>query len=139
MTVSRDTAVVQTVEWGCAVSKFRFGQRVIVMTIEHSQPEARNLTRRRGTVRQVYPYPTRELMECGVVLDGEEQPRLFPPPPLAEWMETAPAAAIVTLAQHLSALRHSEIDARDVYTAREAITVSESPPWSRCAIRPLPG
>jgi hypothetical protein len=62
---------------------FAIGDRVIVVANEHYQRETLNLVGQTGKVREVYPYPTDQLMHCGVLREGEQPPRLFPPTALA--------------------------------------------------------
>jgi hypothetical protein len=62
---------------------FTIGDRVIVVANEHYERETLNLVGCTGKVREVYPYPIDYIEDVGVLIDGERDPRLFPPSALA--------------------------------------------------------
>jgi hypothetical protein len=62
---------------------FAIGDRAIVVANEHFQRETLNVVGHTGRVCQVYSYPIDRIMDCGVMLDDESEPRSLPPSALA--------------------------------------------------------
>jgi hypothetical protein len=58
------------------------GDRVVDVANEHHQCETVDLVGFTGKVREVYPYPIDAIIDCGVMVEAEDQTRLFPPPAL---------------------------------------------------------